>query len=191
MKDFYNRKSYKIISWGYCFDSILELKYAVSIQKDYEYLRSHIPIYFDPRTNLPTSYIRDNIRRYTPDFLIRHKISGEAFLVETKPREFEGNHQLEVRREIAENYIRWKSFDWKFKIVFDDEIWLNGDEYALFEESRKLKARSARKLKFKAENDRFDRSQGLFFNGAPSNSLIRFVMFGERKQKSGGVLNSS
>ena len=191
MNNFHYRQSYKIISWGCAFDSILELKYAISIKRDYEYLRSHVPIYFDPRTNLPTDYIRNNIRRYTPDFLIRHKITREAFLVEIKPRAFLGNKQLEVRRQVAENYICWKKYDWTFKVVFDDQIGLHGEDYALFEECCKMKSQSAYKLKFKKWNDRFDRSQGLFFNGAPTNSQIRFVMLGEGKPTARPATNSS
>ena len=78
----------KIINWGNVFDSLLELKYAISIEKEYEFLRAHIPVYYDPRTRRPTDYIRDNIRRYTPDFLIRHKISNEAFWVEINFADF-------------------------------------------------------------------------------------------------------
>jgi len=177
----YNRPSISIINWGCEFDSMLELKYAISIKKDYEYLRSHIPIYYDPRTKFPTNYIRDNIRRYTPDFLIRHKISKEAFLVEIKPRAFETNDQLLLRREVAENYIRWKRYDWKFKVVFDDEIKLSQDEYAHFLQCRKLIPLSERKRLFKEFNDKFDSSKPSLFTTVPSNRKIHFVMFGDEK----------
>jgi hypothetical protein len=132
MNGFIYQRSRKIINWGYAFDSLLELKFAISIQKEYEYLRSHIPIYYDPKTKLPTSYIRANIRRYTPDFLIRHKITKEAFLVEIKPRAFQDNEQLLIRREVAENYIRLKQYDRKFKVVFDDQIKLSPNEQTEF-----------------------------------------------------------
>jgi hypothetical protein len=157
MKSFKYRKSIKIINWGCAFDSILELKYAISIHKEYEFLRSHISIYYDPRTNIPTDYIRANIRRYTPDFLIRHKISKQAFLIEIKPRAFEDNEQLIVRKEIAENYIRWRKYDWTFKIVFDDEIKLSDDEEAQFNRCNKSFRQTQRKLWFKELNDLFDR----------------------------------
>lgn len=181
MNSFKYIKSRKIINWGCAFDSLFELKYAISIQKDYEFLRSHIPIFFDPRTLKPTSYIRDNIRRYTPDFLIRHKRTKEAFLVETKPRAFENNEQLLLRKEVGENYIRWKRYDWKFKVVFDDEINLTADEQTQFDECCKLIYRSERSLWFKESNNRFDRSRPSFFMGAPSNRQIQFVMFGDEK----------
>lgn len=99
LKPFKYGVSHKIIYWGCVFDSLLELKYAISIQKEYEFLRSHIPIYYDPVTKKPTDYIRQNIRRYTPDFLIRHKITSEAFLIEIKPRAFAGDSQLLMRKK--------------------------------------------------------------------------------------------
>ena len=160
---------------------MLELKYAISVQKDYEYLRSHIPIYYDPKTRLPTFYIRGNIRRYTPDFLVRHKVTKEAFLVEIKPRAFEGNEQLSIRKEVAENYIRLKQYDWKFKIIYSDEIKLSGDEQARFRKCFKLIPASARKFSFKELNDRYDQSQPSLFRSAPSTRLIHFVMFGEEQ----------
>ncbi len=178
MKQFEYGRSYKIIHWGTTFDSILELKYALSIHDDYHFLRSHIPVYYDPRTNRPTSYIRDNIRRYTPDFLIRHKFTREAFWIEVKPRACQGSEQLKMRTQVAENYIRWKNYDWKFRIVFDDEITLTAEQNIQYAKCRKLIAKTARQLVFQQMNDRYDESQPRFFSGAPSNKIVQFVMFG-------------
>ncbi len=182
--------SHKIIYWGCLYDSLLELKYAISIRDDYEFLRAHIPIYFNPVTNKPTDYIRSNIRRYTPDFLIRHKVTKEAFLVEIKPRAFAGNIQLATRTAIAENYIRWKQYDWKFKVVFDDEIILTSAQQQQFGQSRKLVCKSARKIALEKHNKLFDRSAPSFFNNIPDNKCIRFVMFGGdpvvRREKQAG-----
>lgn len=181
MKTFSYKRSFRIINWGCAFDSMLELKYAISIQKEYEYLRSHIPIYYDPKTRLPTFYIRGNIRRYTPDFLVRHKLTKEAFLVEIKPRAFEGNEQLSVRREVAENYIRLMKYDWKFKVVYSDEIKLTADDHARFLKCYKLIPGSEKNFLFKELNDRFDQSRPSLFCNAPSGRLINFVMFGKEK----------
>ena len=181
MKTFNYKRSFRVISWGYAFDSMLELKYAISLQKEYEFLRSHIPIYYDPKTKLPTFYIRGNIRRYTPDFLVRHKVTGQAFLVEVKPRAFEGNEQLSIRKEVAENYIRLKQYDWKFKIVYSDEIKLSRDEHARFLKCFQLIPRSEKKFLFKELNDRFDQSRPSLFCSPPSSRLIHFVMFGDDK----------
>lgn len=178
MKKFVYDKSYKIIHWGCTFDSILELKYAIWIQKDYEFLRSLIPIYYDPKTRKPTNYIRDNIRRYTPDFLVRNKTTCEAFWVEIKPRAFQGNEQLKMRMEVAENYINWKGYDWKYKVVYDDEIHLTTEQSIQFNHFRKLRHQTSRLLAFQDMNDRFDIGKPNFFSKAPSQRIIQFVMFG-------------
>ena len=61
-------KSHKIIYWGCAFDSMTELKYAVSIMEDYEFLRARVSIYYHPGTREPTDYVREFHRRYTPIF---------------------------------------------------------------------------------------------------------------------------
>lgn len=78
-------KSHKIINWGCAFDSLTELKFAISIMEDYEFIRARISTYYHPGTKMPTDYIRECHRHYTPDFLIRDKETGEAFLIEIKP----------------------------------------------------------------------------------------------------------
>ena len=182
--DFKYGTSYKITNWGCVFDSLTELKFAVSIRDEYEFLRSRISIYYHPCTKLPTEYIRTYHRRYTPDFLIRHKQTGEAFLVEIKPRGFENHPQLLLRKEVAENYIRWKNYDWRYKVVFDDEIILDEEQWEEFEQCCKLKSKSARKIWFEEYNRKFDRSAPSFFTTVPADSDIRFVMFGVRSKRS-------
>jgi hypothetical protein len=178
--DFRYGKSYKIINWGCTFDSLTELKFAVSIRDDYEFLRSRISIYYHPGTKMPTDYIRTYHRRYTPDFLIRHKETGEAFLVEVKPRGFKNHPQLLLRKEVAENYIRWKNYDWKFRVIFDDEIILDEEQLEEFEQCCKLKSETARKIWFQQFNKKYDRSAPSLFNTVPSNKKILFVMFGAK-----------
>ncbi len=182
MKSFEYLQSSKIIYWGSTFDSILEMKYAIFIQNDYDSLRAHIPIYYDPKTKRPTDYIRDNIRRYTPDFLIRHRLTNEAFLVEVKPRAFEGNPQLDARKQIAENYIKARNYDWKFIVVYDDEIRLNFQQQQIFDHCKNLKRETKRLLYFQAMNDKYDASRPNFFTRAPSNKIIQHVMFGTSRR---------
>lgn len=171
-------RSHKIINWGCAFDSLTELKFAISIMEDYEFLRGRLSIYYHPGTKLPTDYIRTCHHRYTPDFLIRHKETREAFLVEIKPRAFEHHPQLTLRKEVAENYIRWKKFDWKYKVVFDDEIILTEEQLEEFEQCCKLKSKSSYKLWFQEYNKKFDRSAPSLFKNVLSNARIEFVMFG-------------
>lgn len=179
MKTFTYRKSQKIINWGCSFDSMLELKFALSIKDDYEFLRSYIPIFYDPKTKLPTNYIRDNIRRYTADFLIRHKVTRKAHLVEVKPRAFENEEQLIIRKAVAENYIRFRNYDWNFKVVFSDQIHLDEIQNQEFQNCCKRIPLSNKFLWFKELNDKFDCARTSLFN-VPSNAKVRFVMFGEK-----------
>lgn len=168
---FLYRKSLKMINWGCCFDSLLEMKYAVSIMEDYQFLRARVSIYYDPVNKKPTNYIRECTRRYTPDFLVRHKETGKAFLVEIKPRAFANDPQLVLRKEVAENYIRWKNYDWTYKVIFDDEIILTAEQLEEFEQCCKLKSKSAWKIWFREYNSRFDRSAPNIFAGIPKTPM--------------------
>lgn len=179
---FHYGRSHKVINWGCSFDSLTELKYAISIKDEFEYLRARVSIYFHPGTKLPTDYIRECHRRYTPDFLIRNRETNEAFLIEVKPRAFQHEPQLALRKEVAENYIKWKGYDWKFKVVFDDEIILSEEQLVDFEECSKLKSKHAHRIWFEQYNKRYDRSAPSFFKGTSDNKVIRFVMFGHQHQ---------
>ncbi len=172
-------KSYKIIHWGCCFDSLLELKYAISIREDYEFIRSRLHIYYDQGTLKPTNYIRTGIKHYTPDFLIRNKATNEAWLIEIKPRAFENHQQLKLREQVAENYIRWKNYDWKYKVVYDDEIILDEHSLKVFEECCQLKSKSAFKIWLERENKRYDRSAPSFFKQQLNNKQVAYVMYGK------------
>lgn len=176
--------SHKIIFWSWIFDSLLEFKYAIPIQKDFEFLHTHIPIYYDPRSCEPTNYIRNNIRRYTPDFIIRHKVTGQAFCVEIKPRPFAGNPQLTLRKQVAENYISWKNLDWSFKVIFDDEIVLTSEQEKQFNECKKLVRKSTLKLQLEKMNKIFDRTIPAFYSSGPDTRRIQFAMHGQCSQKS-------
>ena len=110
------------------FDSLLELKFVLSIEDQWYFLREHIVIFYDPKTFLPTDYIRETTRKYTPDFLIRDKKNNKAFLIELKPRAFRNEIQTFVRKQVAENYIKAKQVDWIYKVVYDDEIVLSEEQ---------------------------------------------------------------
>ncbi|MEJ0106571.1 MAG: TnsA endonuclease N-terminal domain-containing protein [Bacteroidota bacterium] len=179
MKKVFNySQSHKIIYWGCSFDSLLELKYAISVQQDYEFLRSYIPIYYDPATRRPTSFIRKNIRRYTPDFLIRHKETKKAFWIEIKPAAYSDHAQLSLRKEVAERYILWKGYDWQYKVVYDDEIVLTSDQLIQFNEYSSIASKSTRKLLHEKYIEHSDNNVSFFISNVQGNSHIAFVMFG-------------
>jgi hypothetical protein len=178
MEKFTYSKSIRIGYWGCRFDSLLELKFALSIKDEYDLIRSPVHIYYDPGTRMPTNYLRYHIRRYTPDFLIRHKTLRTAFLVEIKPGAFRDERQLQIRREVSENYIRWKNFDWQFKVVYDDDILLCKTMQEQFSRGCKLLHEPRGKTNHRSIDDRFDRSfPGLFL--PPSNQKLHFVMLGK------------
>lgn len=176
-------KSHKIVNWGCSFDSLTELKYAISIRDEFEFMRGRVHIYYNQGTLKPTNYIRTGIKHYTPDFLIRHKKSNEAWLVEIKPRAFEHEPQLILRREIAQNYIRWKKYDWQFKVIFDDQIFLDEHNLQIFEDCCKLKSQSAFRIWMEQENKRYDRSAPSFFKQVLTNQQVSFIMFGNNKPR--------
>ncbi|MES2328147.1 MAG: hypothetical protein V4539_01005 [Bacteroidota bacterium] len=173
------RKSFKIIAWGCQFDSLTEFKYALSINEDHVFLRERIHIRYNPGTIQPTDKLVHHFLSYVPDFLIRHKETGEAFLVEIKPRAFESEPQLALRKELAERYIAWKGYDWKYKVVFDDEIILSEQQLQDFEECHKLKSRSAFKIWFDQLNRKYAPGTRSLFKTAPDNKQIEFAMFGK------------
>jgi hypothetical protein len=179
MKSFTYQPSQKISNWGHSFDSLLELKYAISIGKEYFFIRSPVLIYYDPRTNHPVDRIRKCHRRYTPDFLIRHKETKQAFLIEIKPRAFEHQQQLIVRKEVAENYIRKRNLDWTYKVVFDDQMTLSGKDLEEFHRLRKQVVEQKNILKLHQLYDRYDNISPSLFKGRPSGAITLFVLFGE------------
>jgi hypothetical protein len=186
MKTFHYRKARQIAGWGCRFDSLTELKFAVSILEEYEFLRAFVSIYYHPRTRQPSNYIRKYFRRYTPDFLVRHKQTGEATLVEIKPRAFENDPQLLLSKEVAENYIRWKNYDWQFKVIYDDQVILTAEQWEEFEQCRKLKSKEAHNAWFEEYNNRIAYPVHRSFSTVPGNSNIEFVMFGTRTNRKEG-----
>lgn len=173
----YNR-SFKIINWGYSFDSLTELKFAVSIMEDYEFLREPVSIYYHPATKITVEHVRQFHRRYTPDFLIRHRQSREAFLVEVKPRSFQCHPQLRLRQRVAENFISRENLDWKFKTVFDDEIILTADQLEEFQQCFHFNSKSAWKTWFEEYNRRLSQMNPAHSTYSSENKRIQFLMFG-------------
>lgn len=161
-------KSYKMVYWGCSFDSLTELKFAISIQDEWEFVRNRITIYYHHGSLQPTDYITEGVRHYKPDFLIRNKQTGLALLVEIKPRAAENDSQLVLRKSVAENFIQWKGYDWQFKVVYDDEIVLNESMLEIFETCCRLKSKSAFRIWFQELNRRYDQSAPTFFARVPS-----------------------
>lgn len=132
-----------------------------------------------------TRYLYGNYRWYMLDFLIRHKMTGEAFLVEIKPRDFEGQQQLDLRKELAEKYIRGKNYDWKFKVVYNDEIILNEEQLEAFMECCRLKSKVAFSMWYNQFSRKWNRFAPSSLKNASPEARSRFIMFGHTMQAGG------
>lgn len=133
----YNTKA-KPISYRNCLlDSRAEFKYMLLIEDNCRFLREYITIWYDPRTNLPVrnqpvTYLPIDCCKYTPDFLVRDKISNKALLVEVKPDSYTDDLYLEKRKYLVEEYIRQQRLDWEYRLIYDDEIKLTQPQWATF-----------------------------------------------------------
>jgi hypothetical protein len=178
MSTFYNKPSLGFNYWGCSFDSLLELKYAISIANDYDFLRAAIHIFFNRKTRQTSDYIREGFRRYVPDFLVRHKITGEAFLVEIKPVGFDDVAELELRKAVAENYIRRKKLDWKYKVVYGNQIILDQNGQRLFDQCLALKFGVELENHLRTQTIQFDPEEIPLFTARPANGRTAYIMFG-------------
>lgn len=139
LRKFRYRPAKQLAGWGYRFDSVTEVKFAISVMEEYAFMRSPVSIYFHPGSGALSPHPRIYHRRYTPDFLIRHLETKLAYLIEIKPRAYEGNPELEMHEKIASSYIQTLKFDWVYKVVFDDQIMLGEEQLKDFEQFLRIK----------------------------------------------------
>ena len=66
--------------WGCRFDSLTELRFAISVLEDHALIRSPLSLYFHPGSGQLTHFPKFAYRRYTPDFLIRNYETKKATL---------------------------------------------------------------------------------------------------------------
>ena len=169
---------------GCIFDSILELKFVLSIEKKFHFLRAHIPIWYDPKNFEPTYNLTDSTKTYTPDFLVRDKINGNASLVEIKPANLKCSGQSTVRTAVAERFIQKYNYDWKFVILCDDEILLNEEQQKKFDMLKNHKHSFADILKFQQMDRKFNNTSLKYSKTVPSHEeftpdeYIRLVKYG-------------
>ncbi|MDB5230471.1 MAG: hypothetical protein JWN76_1276 [Chitinophagaceae bacterium] len=114
---------------GCYFHSKQELKFALSIEETYHYIREPIYIPFDPHTKLLPESHWSYVHFYVPDFLIRHKQANKAFLVEIKPDDFADHKSLALRKKLVQQFICRKEFDWQYKLVNENEIQLTENQF--------------------------------------------------------------
>lgn len=171
---FLYRAPQPVSGWGCRFDSLTELKFAVSILGEYAFMRSPVSMYFHPTSGELSHFPKRSYRRYTPDFLIRHKETARASLIEIKPRAYEGQPQLDIHELVATTYIRSMKFDWTYKVVYDDQVILSDEQLLAFRDCLRLGDQSSR---FQWYEDYHYRVTGLPPR-PPSNRELDFLMRG-------------
>ncbi|MFZ6014435.1 MAG: hypothetical protein ACOYXT_29115 [Bacteroidota bacterium] len=91
---------------GCRFESLGELKYALSIEDEYAYI-VHPKKIFDSfyRDHGKIVEIYEHTKGYTPDFLIRSYRNNTASFVEVKYEDFNDVEQIELRNRIMGKYL--------------------------------------------------------------------------------------
>jgi hypothetical protein len=183
----------KPIAYRNClFHSRAELKFVLSIEAEYRFLREHVTIWYNPKSNTPlaghsVSYLPEGSRKYTPDFLVRHKETNQAFLVEIKPSAFNDETWLQEHKMLAENFIAQKGYDWQYKIVFDNEINLTKEQWEIFNAVTGNQRGFAMRCKMQEQEKKYNDYNVQYFKHVPSldkqeeltrEEYVRFVRLG-------------
>lgn len=124
-KKFQYQESMPLWYNGCYFHSRQELKFALSIERDYYYIREPLFIPYDPHTKLLPANARSNMHFYVPDFLIRHKQTMKAFLVEIKPAGYGDLKSLALREKLVQQLVSRQLFDWEYQLVIAESIVLH------------------------------------------------------------------
>lgn len=169
------RKPQPLFGWGCRFDSLTELRFAISVMEEYAFMRSPVSMYFHPATGQLAHFPKGSFRRYTPDFLIRHYETRKATLVEIKPRAFENETSLKMHQLVANNYIRSLKLDWTYQVVYDDQIILTADQQINYQDCLRLASRN----RFKWYEEYYKRITGnILLSTYKTNAELDFLMRG-------------
>lgn len=174
------QKPQPLFGWGCRFDSLTELRFAISVMEDQAIMRSPVSMYFHPASGQLSHFPKGAYLRYTPDFLIRNYETRKATLVEIKPRAFEQEASLVMHHLVANNYIRALKLDWKYKVIFDDEIILSAEQLIHYHDCLRL----APKDRFKWYEEYYKRITGKAqLTAHKSNAEMDFLMRGWLPEK--------
>lgn len=136
---------------------------------------------------LPVTYLPEGSCKYTPDFLIRHKVTHKAFLVEVKPSGFNDEVYLRQHKILAEAFIKQCGYDWQYKIVYDNEVSLTKEQWELFNVVTGHQRGFDSLYKMQLQEDRFNSCHVQYFKQVPSltkqepltrEEYVRFVRLG-------------
>jgi len=135
---------------GVQFDSLLELKFVLLIENRCSWIKEPKTIFYDPVTLNPLTYLKENTKKYTPDFLVRKWTDNSAHLIELKPKMFLDSDQMKIRNQVVMNYITDNNLDWKYKVLSEQDIILNPrlkEKYQEIVETNKKTKRKSRLMK--------------------------------------------
>ena len=172
---FFYRKPQPVYGWNCRFDSLTELRFAISVMEDHAIMRSPISVYFHPSTGQLAHFPKWSFLRYTPDFLIRNYETKKATLVEIKPRSFEHQSSLALHHLVANNYIRSLKLDWTYKVIFDDQIILSEEQLNQYRDCLRLSLKD----RFRWYEEYYKRITGnQSLTAYKSRKEMEFLMYG-------------
>jgi hypothetical protein len=126
----YSNKNVTVNYKGNILDSLLELKYILSVDESHIWLRSDLEIYF--RFN--ADKFDTPWKRYTPDFLVRNVKTNRAKLIEIKPDGYDDFYKLSQCKKICREHIEYFGYDWEYEVVFEKDIKLTDEQQKRFYE---------------------------------------------------------
>lgn len=140
------KKAKKVEYNGIEFNSTLELQFALLIEDTCEYMIEPISIWYN-RSNLDLRIRSECPHGYIPDFLVRKLKCNSAHLIEVKPHFQVTDRLVQLKRVLAERYIREHGYDWKYSIITDRQINLNPEKQRKLAEIKKTRQFLAGKKK--------------------------------------------
>ncbi|MBN8720502.1 MAG: hypothetical protein J0H85_13705 [Sediminibacterium magnilacihabitans] len=125
----YTHKSQMVYYKGHVLDSLLELKYVLTIEDTHAWLRDGLEIYYDLEKLTPG--LKEHLNCYRPDFLIRNWQTVQAELIELKPAGFCDDNRHRNRR-ITSECMAGFAYDWNYHYVYGSQINLSDDQQQKF-----------------------------------------------------------
>lgn len=172
---------------GVQFDSLLELRFILIIEDKCSWIKEPKTIFYDPETFKPITYLKENTKKYTPDFLVRKWKDNSAHLIELKPREFKDSDQMKIRNQVVINYILENNLDWKFVILSKEDLTLNDRLKMKFKEIIEKNKSIGRKSKLLKLDKKYNNTFQHNFSCIPNlknqditkEDYIRYVKYGK------------
>lgn len=135
--------SRKTMLWGHHYDSLTEIRFLLSILEEFAFVRAPLSLYFFAGSDRFSHFPCNHSLRYTPDFLIRHYQTAQAWLIEIKPEGYTDTGRLAQHARLVDRYIHAMKFDWQYRLIRSDEILLSAEQLAYFDQFRRLTQKQA------------------------------------------------